>query len=102
MEHQRLAYLRAVRGQFLGVRWVADLHSGNFWSEFERLRGNQHAGARNGGGGTYIHFFRTSGGTVQAGSGSYVSAEIVVPGGFTSPGAATLNINKVEKREQSY
>jgi RHS repeat-associated protein len=47
-----------------------------------------------GGGGTYIHFFWTSGGTVQAGSGSYVSAEIVIPGGFTSPGNATLNINQ--------
>jgi hypothetical protein len=46
-----------------------------------------------GGGGTYIHFLRTSANTV-AGSGSYLSAEIVVPSGFTSPGAATLNINQ--------
>ena len=50
--------------------------------------------AINGGGGTYIHFFRTSGGTVQAGSGSYLSAEVVIPSGFTSPGAATLNFNQ--------
>ena len=50
--------------------------------------------AINGGGGTYIHFLRTSGGTVQAGSGSYVSVELVIPSGFTSPGTATLNVNK--------
>jgi hypothetical protein len=46
------------------------------------------------GGGTYIHFFRTSSGTVQSGSGSYLSAELVIPTGFTSPGFATLNINQ--------
>ena len=46
------------------------------------------------GGGTYIHFFRTSSGTVPAGWGRYRSAEIDFPGGFTSPGTATLNINQ--------
>jgi hypothetical protein len=46
------------------------------------------------GGGTYIHFLRTSANTLVAGSGSYLSAEIVVPAGFTSPGTATLNINQ--------
>jgi len=50
--------------------------------------------AINGALGTYIHFLRASGGTVQAGSGSYVSVELVIPTGFTSPGTATLNINK--------
>ncbi len=50
--------------------------------------------ALNSGGGTYIHFFRTSGGTVESGSGSYFSAEIVVPSSFTSPNAVTLNIKQ--------
>ena len=48
--------------------------------------------ALNSGGGTYIHFFRTNSGAVQSGSGTYLSAELVVPSGFSSPGAATLNI----------
>ena len=50
--------------------------------------------AINSGGGTYIHFFRASGGTVQAGSGTYFSVEIVIPSGFTSPGPATVNFNQ--------
>ena len=48
--------------------------------------------ALNSGGGTYIHFFRTNSGAVQSGSGTYISAELVIPSGFSSPGAATLNI----------
>ena len=54
--------------------------------------------ALNSGGGTYIHFFRAGTGTVLAGpttcSGIYVSVEIVIPSGFTSPGPATVNFNK--------
>ena len=50
--------------------------------------------ALNSGGGTYIHFFRMSSGTVESGSGSYISVELVIPSGFTSPGSATLNINQ--------
>jgi hypothetical protein len=46
------------------------------------------------GGGTYIHFLRASSGTVVSGAGSYISVEIVIPSNFTSPGAATLNVNQ--------
>jgi hypothetical protein len=44
--------------------------------------------------GTYIHFVRTSSAAVQAGSGSYISAEIAMPAVFQQTGVATLNINQ--------
>jgi hypothetical protein len=50
--------------------------------------------ALNSGGGTYIHFLRASSNTVEAGSGSYVSVELVIPSGFSGSGAATLNVNQ--------
>jgi YD repeat-containing protein len=46
------------------------------------------------GGGTWIQFLRANSNTVKSGSGTYVSVELVVPSGFTSPGAATLNIKQ--------
>jgi hypothetical protein len=46
------------------------------------------------GGGTYIQFLRTNSSTVQTGSGTYLSIEIVVPTGWTSPGYAQLNVNQ--------
>jgi hypothetical protein len=45
-------------------------------------------------GGTYIEFLRADSTSVTAGSGSYTSVELVIPTGFVSPGAATLNINQ--------
>ncbi len=46
------------------------------------------------GGGTFIHFLRTSADTVVSGSGSYISVELAIPTGFTSPGTAYLHINQ--------
>ncbi len=46
------------------------------------------------GGGTYIQFLRAGSNAVQAGTGSYVSAEIVMPPAFTGTGTATLNVNQ--------
>jgi hypothetical protein len=48
----------------------------------------------NGGGGTYIHFLRANSSSVQPGTGSYISAEVVVPNTLTSYTMGTLNVNQ--------
>ena len=48
----------------------------------------------NSGGGTYIQFLRASSDTVVAGSGSYISVELVIPSSFSGSASATMNINQ--------
>ena len=46
-----------------------------------------------GAGGVFIHFLRADSDTVQPGSGSYIAVKLKLPVGFTSPGAATLDVS---------